>query len=174
MDHASAKPETETDLKLDLFLPFRLSVLSNAISRRIAAIYQSEFDLTIWQWRIIAVLGEQGDLTSTQLAMRTVTDKPTVSRASRQLIARGLVLRRLDHQDRRRAPMCLTEAGFEIYHIVAPRARQIEAEFLKALKPEERHMLHELLTRLAQASQTERPLWQDADGLDQVRHTPGI
>ena len=53
----SADHPQET-LRLDGFLPYRLSVLSNAVSRKIADMYEREFDISIWQWRIIAVLGE--------------------------------------------------------------------------------------------------------------------
>ena len=159
----SSAPQSDTDLRLDSFLPFRLSVLSNAVSRHIAAIYQAEFGLSIWQWRIIAVLGEAGDLTSTALAQRTVTDKPTVSRASHQLIARGLVARRQDKQDRRRAPLYLTSTGQKIYQTVAPRALQLEADFLQVLSPASRAELHDLLTQLARATSPERPLWQEPD-----------
>ena len=55
-------------LRLDTFLPFRLSVLSNAVSRKIADMYEREFDISIWQWRILAVLGENDGLTSTEVA----------------------------------------------------------------------------------------------------------
>ena len=34
-------------LSLDGFLPYRLSVLSNAVSSKIAKIYEQEFDLSI-------------------------------------------------------------------------------------------------------------------------------
>ena len=45
-------------LRLATFLPFRLSVLSNAISQRIAELYDREFGLSIWQWRVMAVTAD--------------------------------------------------------------------------------------------------------------------
>ena len=45
-------------LNLDNFLPYRLSVASNALSSRIAAEYQNRFGLKIPEWRLMAVLGE--------------------------------------------------------------------------------------------------------------------
>ena len=44
-------------LRLAAFLPYRLSVLSNTVSSAIAADYQREFGLNIWQWRVMAVIG---------------------------------------------------------------------------------------------------------------------
>ncbi len=44
-------------LNLDNFLPYRLSIASNALSERIAAEYQNRFGLKIPEWRLMAVLG---------------------------------------------------------------------------------------------------------------------
>ena len=44
-------------LNLEEFLPYRLSVLSNTVSRGIAAAYVDRFGLSIREWRIIAVWG---------------------------------------------------------------------------------------------------------------------
>nr|WP_070960971.1 MarR family winged helix-turn-helix transcriptional regulator [Hyphomonas sp. Mor2] len=146
-------------LKLDGFLPYRLSVLSNAVSRKIAGIYEREFELSVWQWRIIAVLGEHKDLTSTEVAQRTLMDKPTVSRAAASLIERGILERHIDADDRRRAPMQLTEEGQAIYAAVIPRALESERELLDALTEEEAATLHALLSRLSTVVSPDSPLW---------------
>lgn len=148
-------------LKLDGFLPYRLSVLSNAVSSKIAAIYEREFELSVWQWRIIAVLGERGGLTSTEVAQRTLMDKPTVSRAAASLIERGILERHIDSDDRRRAPMQLTEEGQAIYAAVIPRALENERELLDALSSEEAETLHALLSRLSAVVSPDSPLWGD-------------
>ncbi len=148
-------------LRLDGFLPYRLSVLSNAVSRKIADIYEREFELSVWQWRIIAVLGEREGLTSTEVAQRTLMDKPTVSRAAASLIERGILERSIDEEDRRRAPMRLTEEGEAIYAAVIPRALECEKELLDALSAEEAHTLHGLLSRLSGVASPDMPLWSD-------------
>lgn len=151
---------TETPaLSLDGFLPYRLSVLSNAVSRKIAKIYEQEFELSVWQWRIIAVLGEHSGLTSTEVAQRTLMDKPTVSRAAASLIERGILERSIDKEDRRRAPMKLTEEGQAIYAAVIPRALESEVELLEAMSAAEVDTLHTLLSRLAKVVSPESPLW---------------
>lgn len=151
----------EPALKLDGFLPYRLSVLSNAVSSKIAKIYEQEFELSIWQWRIIAVLGERAGLTSTEVAQRTLMDKPTVSRAAASLIERGILERHIDRDDRRRAPMQLTDEGQAIYAAVKPRALESERALLEALSNEEISTLHGLLSRLATVVSPEKPLWGD-------------
>lgn len=147
------------NLRLDNFLPYRLSVLSNAVSTSIAGIYESEFDLSVWQWRIIAVLGEHNDLTSTEVAVRTLMDKPTVSRAATSLIERGILSRNIDDDDRRRAPLSLTDEGQAIYTAIRPRALACERELLDALSPKEVETLHALLSRMSKVVSPDRPLW---------------
>ena len=44
-------------LDLEHFLPYRLSVLSNRVSGTIARIYTERFQLSITEWRGMAVLG---------------------------------------------------------------------------------------------------------------------
>ena len=83
----------DTALRLDGYLPYRLSVASNAVSRLIARAYEDRFGLTIPQWRLVAVLGEHGPLTQQAIGMRTVMDKVTVSRATQGLVKRRLVQR---------------------------------------------------------------------------------
>lgn len=148
-------------LRLDTFLPYRLSVLSNATSRKIADIYERQFGLSIWQWRIIAVLGEQEGLTSTEVAQRTFMDKPTVSRAAASLIEQGILEREIDMDDRRRAPMRLSDEGRAIYAAVIPLVLESERELLDALSEDETATLYTLLSRLAGVVSPEKPLWSD-------------
>ena len=149
----------QSDLRLDGFLPYRLSVLSNAVSRRISDIYEREFDLSVWQWRIIAVLGERDDLTSTEVAVRTLMDKPTVSRAAASLIERGILSRTTDIEDRRRAPLALTVEGRAIYAAIIPRALACEQELLDALSEADKTALRDILTKLSAAASPDRTLW---------------
>ena len=146
-------------LSLDGFLPYRLSVLSNAVSSKIAKIYEQEFELSVWQWRIIAALGEREGLTSTEVAQRTLMDKPTVSRAAASLIERGILERSIDSDDRRRAPMRLTDEGKAIYAAVIPRAMESERELLDAISADEAETLHRLLSRLSAVVSPDKPLW---------------
>lgn len=151
-------------LRLDGFLPYRLSVLSNAVSGRIAEMYEREFSISIWQWRIIAVLGEHEGLTSTEVASRTLMDKPAVSRAAASLTERGIISRKSDRADRRKAELRLTASGREIYDAIMPRAIAYEQELLASLSKEEADMLHALLTRLSHIASPERDLWSPRQG----------
>ena len=133
------------------------------MSSKIAKIYEQEFELSVWQWRIIAVLGEREGLTSTEVAQRTLMDKPTVSRAAASLIERGILERNIDTDARRRAPMRLTDEGQAIYAAVIPRAIESERELLAAITAEEAETLHRLLSRLSSVVSPDKPLWGEED-----------
>ncbi|HNN57079.1 MAG TPA: MarR family transcriptional regulator, partial [Novosphingobium sp.] len=49
------------------FLPYLLSVTSNAVSDRIADEYRARFGLKIPEWRVMAVLGDAGAQTQRDL-----------------------------------------------------------------------------------------------------------
>jgi DNA-binding MarR family transcriptional regulator len=157
---------TGEKLRLDTFLPYRLSVLSNAVSRRIADMYERDFNISIWQWRILAVLGETDGLTSTEVAARTLMDKPAVSRATSSLIERGLITRTSDTVDRRKSDLRLSQEGRNVYDAVIPRAIAYERDLLASLSRSDADTLHRLLTQLAHIASPDRDLWTGERGGD--------
>ena|SRR5690349_8900295 len=147
---ASAAPV----LELERFLPYRLSVVSNRISATIARLYAKRFDLTIPEWRLMAVLGRFGPMTANALCERTAMDKVRVSRAVARLLEAGRIEREIDPTDRRRAVLALTSAGRAVYAEIVPLALGAEARLLSALTPEERTVFDRLLAKLATAADT--------------------
>jgi DNA-binding MarR family transcriptional regulator len=135
-------------LQLEHFLPYRLSVLSNTISSAIAAGYSRQFDLSIPEWRVLAVLAIEPGLSAAEVAARTAMDKVAVSRAVARLLRRGRIERSFARDDRRRSELRLSHAGESVYREVVPLARRYESALLQALEPHERTALDELLTRL--------------------------
>lgn len=141
-------------LKLDDYLPYRLSVASNAVSGLIAGAYQQQFGLTIPEWRLICVLAEDGALTQAAIVTRTVMDKVTVSRAARTLVDKGLVSRADNEVDGRSHLLTLCDEGRRVHGEVAPGPDH-EARLLAGLSAEEVDQLKGLLRRLqAEAEQT--------------------
>jgi DNA-binding MarR family transcriptional regulator len=142
----------EGGLKLDAYLPYRLSVASNAVSGLIARAYQDRFGLTVPQWRVVCVLAEDGALTQGQIVARTVMDKLTVSRAAQGLLKRALVARSDHHADGRSHVLALTEAGRALHSEIAPLALAYEAALISGLTPDEVALLKRLLVRLQAAA----------------------
>ncbi len=144
---ASAGAE-HAPLQLEHFLPYRLSILSNTISQAIARDYQSRYDLTMTEWRVMAVLARFEGLSAREVAERTAMDKVAVSRALARLIAAGRVNRETHDGDKRRSVLNLTEAGWGLHDDVAPMARAREREVLAALDAEEQRWLQRILDKL--------------------------
>jgi DNA-binding MarR family transcriptional regulator len=139
-------------LRLDDFLPYQLSVASNAVSSAVARTYETLFGLRVPEWRLVAVLAEQDGLTQQALVARTEMDKMTVSRAAQALVARGLVTRVPHGNDRRSHTLALSEAGRALYSQIAPKALELEARLLKELGAREVAQLKATLAKLKDAS----------------------
>ena len=142
----------EAALRLDSYLPYRLSVASNAVSGLIARAYEDRFGLTVPQWRLLCVLAEDGSLTQVQIVARTVTDKVTVSRAAQGLARRRLVARSQNRADGRSHVLALTAEGRRLHDEIAPLALAYEAALIAGLAPEEVTLLKRLLGRLQTAA----------------------
>jgi DNA-binding MarR family transcriptional regulator len=135
-------------LLLERFLPYRLSVLSNLVSSRIAAHYSERFGLGIPEWRVLAVLAQEPGLSAAEVAERTAMDKVAVSRAVAALQRTGRLERAMDASDRRRSRLRLSAAGAEVYRQVVPVARRLEHDLLDALAPDDRAALDRILRAL--------------------------
>ncbi|TDJ41318.1 MAG: MarR family transcriptional regulator [Gammaproteobacteria bacterium] len=137
-------------MKLHEFTPYRLSVLTNRISSLIARAYTDRFGISIPQWRVIAVLGEESGITATEVAQRTAMDKVAVSRAVQGLVKAGRVRRLASQQDGRVAKLRLTAKGQRIYNEITPLALGYEDAVLEPLTRVERGYLDAILRKLSQ------------------------
>ncbi|RKG58965.1 MarR family transcriptional regulator [Corallococcus sp. AB011P] len=146
------KKARTASLTLDEFLPYRLSVADNVVSQRIARVYAAEDGLSTQEWRLIAVLGEDGERSQLELVRRTRMEKVPVSRAARALEERGLVRRATSQSDARSRRLTLTASGRRLYQRIAPAALEAEAEVLAELSPSEREVLRSLLERVERAA----------------------
>jgi len=145
---ARKTPEEPGSLILERFVPYRLSVLSNTVSRAIARIYAERFDLSIPEWRVMAQLGRHGRLTASEIVGLTAMDKVRVSRAVSRLAAAGRIAADADEADRRRQHLTLTPAGRRIYREIVPLALERETSLLEILSPQDRQVLDRLLGKL--------------------------
>jgi DNA-binding MarR family transcriptional regulator len=135
-------------LELENFLPYRLSILSNTVSQSIAEEYTDRFQLSMTEWRVMAVLARFADLSAREVAERTRMDKVAVSRALARLVEAGRVDRSTHDGDKRRSVLKLSEAGWAIHDEVAPMARAHERELLAKLDEAEREQLNRILDKL--------------------------
>lgn len=138
----------KSELILEDFLPYRLSILSNTVSNTIATAYNKQFGLSIPEWRVIAVLGRFPGLSAVEVAERTLMDKVAVSRAVTKLINSGRVDRQFADADRRRSILRLSAEGRQVHDEIAPLALKFEEDLLHGLSEDEIQTLSVIMERL--------------------------
>lgn len=138
----------QNTLKLSAFLPYQLSITSNAVSDLIARAYRGKFALKVPEWRVMALLGEAEVATQRELVAATAMDKVTVNRACKTLEERALVSRVPNTSDGRSHHLALTDAGRSLYKQIVPEALQLEAELEKILGSGEAKKLEAMLAQL--------------------------
>ena len=144
-------------MDLQSFLPYRLAVLTESVSRGIAQVYAQRFDLSREEWRVLAALGQAGRMKTQAALLTTTLDKMQVSRAVSRLERKGFVEREEDTEDRRNRILRLTAAGRAAYRRIEPMVLARETFLLEALDEEERAALDRALDKLVErARQLER------------------
>jgi DNA-binding MarR family transcriptional regulator len=145
-ENASKK---ESTLDLFRFVPFRLNRLAAEVSAALASEYQERYGLDIPEWRVLATLGFRDDACSAQyIAHCTRTHKSTISRAVTALLARQLIERVANEDDRREFSLRMTRKGKALYEQLIPRLKRREQEILSCLSAQERRDFARLLGRI--------------------------
>ena len=134
-------------LVLSEFLPYRIVVLGHLISRRLARAYADE-NITIPEWRVLAVISQANAMAARDVVAKTPLDKMAVSRAVASLEEKGLVERQSDPTDKRVAALRLSAQGRALFARVAGLALDYETRLLATLTPEEQDALLAILAKL--------------------------
>ena len=79
--------------------------------RRVLQPILDEQGLAMDHWRIIAVIGDAPGLGMSEIAAAAVVPAATLTRHVDRLVAQGIVVRRVDPEDRRRAVTALSPRG---------------------------------------------------------------
>lgn len=154
---APASSTTPMVLLLSAFLPYRLSIISEIVSRIFASHYEARFNISIHEWRVIAVLGEAGPLSTQGVIERTQMDRVRVSRAVIRLGDKGIIARRPHPEDQRAHMLRLSQRGTRIYQEIVPLALSLQDQLVELLTPDEGATLDRLLDKLrVGASQLEK------------------
>jgi DNA-binding MarR family transcriptional regulator len=127
--------------KLDLFrfVPFRLNRLAAEVSSALSGEYHERYGLDIPEWRVLATLGFRNDACTAQyIAYCTRTHKSTISRAVTALMARQLIERVENEDDRREFALRMTRKGKALYEELIPRLLRKEQEIMSCLSAQER------------------------------------
>ncbi len=144
------KPARRAEAALEQLIPYKITVLSNRLAAKFLARYGQKYDLSVLDWRVMAVIGPEPGISAKQIVDRTDLDKPQVSRAVSRMMERGLIAREVNNVDRRLLHLRLTPAGYKIYRALWPEEVALEKRLVKPLTQADVAHFNAILDRLHQ------------------------
>ena len=149
-----------SELHMDSFLPSLIRNLSEGMALSMSRRITGQFRLTMTEWRILLQLAEHEALTASDIVAYSAMEKSKVSRAIKNLEARGLITRQVAEDDHRVKRLTMTETGRKRYRAIVPRILDWEKELIEGLEVAEYRDLLFLLDKL----QERLKVIQDAPG----------
>ena len=137
-----------TQLDLKLFFPYQFSILAQQMSEFIAQIYQ-RYGLSKMEWRVLATIGQQGDISAREICQFTRFDKMQVSRAIAKLMTSQVLSQQTSEVDRRTIRLTLSDKGQQLYQEIIPLVHSQEKRLLQGLTDAERDQLRSLTLKLS-------------------------
>ena len=134
--------------ELQEFFPYQVRVFYRAVSESIADIYTMKYNLTVFEWRVMAVLGNNQPLTASEIVAHSSLDKVQISRAIKGLTNANLLERKTDRTDKRRVNLMLTAKGNKIFHELVPLVQNRKNKILAGLSDGEIYILKDLMARI--------------------------
>lgn len=151
-----AQEITNVEFRLHEFLPFQFVTVAEMVFKTFAEAYNDTVNLTVPEFRVLAVVGEHGTLSPTQTGHVTAMDKVKVSRAAQTLVAKKLLRQSQDPTDGRGRLLRLTKKGAATLRNATTLAADQEAELFGDLTEHERATLIVALKKLADSTAGER------------------
>ena len=133
---------------LSTFLPYRLAILSERISRRLALEYGRSHGISVPEWRVLVHLARSKQASVREIHSYANLEKPRVSRTVAKLQAAGMVRKVTGKQDSRLVEISLTEKGQTVLGEILPAALEFEDRLGQALSAEEHAMCIEIAEKL--------------------------
>ena len=146
--------------ELPIPIAYRLAFLTNFHREPLLRRMEREHGLIRPEWTVMICLARREDVAASDVAAFTEQPRNTVGRAVASLEERGLLTRRADGRDARRATLRLTREGRALHDRIMPMYVAAEARMLEPLDAAQRETLLELLDALAR----DVPRWSDGGG----------
>lgn len=138
----------KNQLDLDQYIPAMVTFLANKLSSGSSACYRKNFDVGVVEWRLLAVLKIEENITANRVCQLIGLDKAAVSRALKLLHARNYVTFTKDKKDARSSIIGLTPCGIKLHDRILLVALERETQLVDVLQPREIDTLIRLLKKL--------------------------
>ncbi len=145
----ATKPATECEYVLETQIGH---LLRRAHQRHVAQFEKEvgDLDLTPTQFAALAKISERGEVSQNLLGRMTAMDPATIQGVIQRLMARGLIDRRPDPNDRRATLLRLSTQGRTLTREAIRRAHRVSSAVLEPMSPEERATMTGLLRKLTE------------------------
>ncbi|MCK0745205.1 MarR family winged helix-turn-helix transcriptional regulator [Chromohalobacter nigrandesensis] len=135
-------------LDLDRYVPALITFVSNKLSAGASSVYRKNFNLGVTDWRIIAMLAVEPNITASRVAQVIGLNKAAVSRSLKSLRDRSLVSVVYDNKNERRKLVALTQEGLKTHDDVMSVALARESLLLEPLTDDEVDVFIGILQKL--------------------------
>ncbi|MET0456043.1 MAG: MarR family winged helix-turn-helix transcriptional regulator [Mycobacterium sp.] len=146
MPESNAQPASSHDVVITDLLSYRLSRASGSLSRSAATRYRRMFDVSLAEWRTLALLGVKTPATLNSLARKAGLDKAQMSRVVKGLFDRGLVTKTVGAG--RTTQLALTDEGLAMYRGLIAEANERDRRIRRHLGPKDLRALERALDTL--------------------------
>ena len=140
-------------LPLHRFLTFRLMRVHTKLNAQATRILRETSGLTLSQWRVLALIGAEGEARMSDIARATALDKGLLSRNLKALIEAGQIEANADDADHRAQKLRLSAAGQALFERTLPVMRARQARLRADLSAEELETFYTVLDKLEHAAE---------------------
>ena len=137
-----------TQLNLSRYVPALVNLLANKLATGASQCYRKHFGIGVVEWRLLAMLKVENNITANRMCEVIGLDKSAVSRSLQLLEKAGYVSSQVDSRDARRNTVSLTATGTALHDRVLKVALERERRLLGDLSEQEVDVLVDLLGRL--------------------------
>lgn len=140
---------SESKVFVDNYLPALLGQAWMLVSSEFHAVVEAH-GLSVLEWRVLSTLANNGSLGITELAQKTVSKQPTITRVLQRLEQQGHLIRHNNHSgsDRRVTLVSVTSSGMQLVEGLLIEAELHEQLVLAPLGARKRLILKEVLQEL--------------------------
>lgn len=144
----SADTETTESLQLSEFLTYKISTLSNMLSREGERYLKNNYGIAIPDYRILMTLATLGEMSVREIASHSKMDKALISRVVNRLVKNKMVNSKPDPNDGRLVLLSTTKKGWDLYEELQPYAQNRQRSLLAVMEEGERQNFIKSLDKL--------------------------
>lgn len=135
-------------LDISNYAPFLLNAVSNAWGRKTSTIYRRDFGLGLVEWRVIAMLNIEPEITASRICDVIRLDKAAVSRSLKVLLQKGLLQYEQVSNDPRKRLWRLSEEGLKTHEALLAVALSCESELVSDIPQDELNVFLQVMRQM--------------------------